>query len=116
MTVWSYLNGSRFRRGSDLIQDNRTYHLAFCMFEDRPKFCTWIHFVADHFSPFVVGQLPWRLVGSVVPSGCRLKQKQVCQTMSDVKYVSKAPLVEAAWNMPCRAKVLSLVLCQSLNN
>jgi hypothetical protein len=29
-----------------------------------PKGATWIHLVADHFSPDRVGQLPWRLAGS----------------------------------------------------
>ena len=30
---------------------------------------TWIHFVADHLLPCVVGQLPCRLLGSLLPSG-----------------------------------------------
>lgn len=34
---------------------------------------TWIHLVADHFSPSMTGQLPCRLVLSVVASGWRLK-------------------------------------------
>jgi hypothetical protein len=34
---------------------------------------TWIHFVADHFSPSTTGQLAWRLLGSVVALTWRLK-------------------------------------------
>ena len=47
-------------------------HLAFCAAELRPKEPTCIHLVADHFSPFVVAQLPCKLLGSVSPSGFRL--------------------------------------------
>ena len=56
-----------------------SYHLALCRWEESPKPCTWIHFVADHFSPLVVGQLPCRLEGSVVPSGCKLHTKQAAE-------------------------------------
>jgi hypothetical protein len=34
---------------------------------------TWIHFVADHFSPSITGQLPWRLPVSAVALTWRLK-------------------------------------------
>jgi len=48
------------------------HHLALCISAESPKPCTWIHLVADHFSPLVVAQLPCRLDWSVVPSGFRL--------------------------------------------
>jgi hypothetical protein len=37
---------------------------------------TRIHFVADHFSPFMTGHPAWRLTESVVPSGLRLKKRR----------------------------------------
>jgi hypothetical protein len=37
---------------------------------------TRIHFVADHFSPFMTGHPAWRLIESVVPSGLRLKKRR----------------------------------------
>lgn len=37
------------------------------------KDLTWIHLVADHFSPSITGQLPCKLRGSVVALRCRLK-------------------------------------------
>ena len=45
--------------------------LAFGKPEDQDR--TWIHFVADHFSPSMTGQLPCRLFVSVVALGWRLK-------------------------------------------
>jgi hypothetical protein len=40
---------------------------------DRGAAATPTHFVADHFSPFVVGQLPCRECLSSIPSGVRLR-------------------------------------------
>ncbi|CAL1397049.1 unnamed protein product [Linum trigynum] len=34
---------------------------------------TWIHFVADHFSPSITGQPAWRLLVSGMAVGSRLK-------------------------------------------
>jgi hypothetical protein len=36
---------------------------------------TWIHFVADHFSPSITGHPAWRLLMSGTAVGCRLKKK-----------------------------------------
>ena len=44
--------------------------------EDPPNGPTWIHFVALHFSPLRVGQLPCRLVLSVSPFGVKLHDIQ----------------------------------------
>lgn len=41
-----------------------------------PNGRTWIHFVADHFSPSMTGQLPCRLFLSVVALGWRLKNSK----------------------------------------
>ena len=49
---------------------------AFCVSADWPKGPTCIHLVADHFSPFVVGQLPCKLEASVSPSGFSLHTPQ----------------------------------------
>ena len=38
------------------------HHLAFDASTLPPKVLTWIHLVALHFSPFVVGQLPCKLL------------------------------------------------------
>lgn len=38
-------------------------------FSGLSKFLTWIHLVADHFSPSMTGQLPCKLVESVDASG-----------------------------------------------
>ena len=70
------------------------HHLAFWAAADSPKGPTWIHLVADHFSPLVVGQLPCRLWSSVCPSGVKLHMVlvsmcstsilvSVCSTMTD---------------------------------
>lgn len=40
------------------------------------KEATWIHFVADHFSPSITGHPAWRLPWSVVASGWRLKNRR----------------------------------------
>lgn len=49
-----------------------THHFALAASADPPNGPTWIHFVALHFSPLVVGQLPCRLVLSVSPFGVKL--------------------------------------------
>jgi hypothetical protein len=38
------------------------------------KDLTWIQLGADHFSPWITGQLPWRVSGSGPPSTWRLKK------------------------------------------
>ena len=50
-----------------------THHFARADSAEPPKGPTWIHFVALHFSPLMVGQLPCRLVLSVSPFGVRLQ-------------------------------------------
>lgn len=52
-------------------------HPTFKLFlTGRSKDLTWIHFVADHFSPSMTGQLPCRLFGSVVALTWRLKKSR----------------------------------------
>jgi hypothetical protein len=50
-----------------------THHFARADSAEPPKGPTWIHLVALHFSPLMVGQLPCRLVLSVSPFGVRLQ-------------------------------------------
>lgn len=45
-----------------------------------------IHLVADHFSPSTTGQLPWRLLLSVVALRWRLKRSNAFPLMAFIPY------------------------------
>lgn len=67
------------------VHSPRTAHLSqlSCIFVQFPlgvtilsNESTWIHLVADHFSPSITGHPPWRLNGSGIASGWRLKNNK----------------------------------------
>lgn len=66
--------------------------MALAASEDPPNGPTWIHFVALHFSPLVVGQLPCRLVLSVSPFGVKLRTRPhlSCMTIDESQHSHQA--------------------------
>lgn len=67
---------SPLRAHAGQFGSSSTHSLVARLDGNESKERTWIHLVADHFSPSMTGQLPCKLVLSVVASGWRLKNSR----------------------------------------